>query len=70
MSLDELSATERELYALIIKNNGELYYKVELIGKLKLMGAVGKLVSKHLVKIERDPKHPIKAMRKKLVLIK
>lgn len=66
----ELSDTEQELYDLLVKNGGTLAYLVELADKPKLMGAVGKLVSNHLAKIERDVKEPRKKYRKKLVLVK
>lgn len=69
MSELDLSDTELKLYNIIVENNGELFYLVVLKDKPKLMGAVGKLVSKHIVKIERDPKQQFKDMRKKLVLI-
>ena len=67
--IDELSDKEKELYDLLVKNNGTLAYIVELKDKPKLMGAVGKLVSRHLAKIDRDFTEPRKGYRKKLVLI-
>jgi len=68
--LSGLSDTEQKLYELLVKKGGTLAYLVELADKPKLMGAVGKLVSKHIAKIERDVKETRKKYRKKLVLIK
>lgn len=70
LPIDELSKTEQELYDLLVKNGGTLTYLVELANNHKLMGAVGKLVSHHIAKIERDFTEPRKKYRKKLVLIK
>jgi len=67
--IKELSETEQALYELLVHNKGSLFYKEVLADKPKLMGAMGKLVSKHIAKIERDPKQPVKKRRKKLVLI-
>jgi len=69
LKIDELSETEKELYKLLKDNNGKLSYLVTLSDKPKLMGAVGKLVSKHIAKIERDHTEPKKQYRKKLILI-
>jgi len=68
-NIEELSETEQALYELLVHNKGFLFYKEVLADKPKLMGAVGKLVSKHIAKIEQDPKQAIKKRRKKLVLI-
>jgi len=46
-----LSETEQKLYDLLVKKGGTLAYLVELADKPKLMGAVGKLVSKHIAKM-------------------
>jgi len=67
--IGRLSKTEKELYDLLVENKGTLYYKIVLKDKPKLMGAVGKLVSKHIAKIERDSTQKFKDMRNRLVLI-
>jgi len=65
-----LSETELILYQMLVGYEGSMPYLVELADKPKLMGAVGKLVSRHLAKIERDFGEARKKYRKKLVLIK
>lgn len=67
--IEELSDTEKELYDLLVEKGGTLAYLVELADKPKLMGAVGKLVSHHIAKIDRDFTEPRKQYRKKLVLV-
>jgi len=67
--IEELSETEQMLYDMLKEAGGSLFYKEALAEEPKLMGAVGKLVSKHIAKIERDLEQTNKKRRKKLVLV-